>query len=84
MRKSCVLAEVPNFGRVYDCGGCGGIHVTVGPVSITFTPEAYLQFVAMMHASAANFESWLGEQRGDSEPDESTAADSFRDFGAES
>lgn len=55
----CLLAEIPNFGRVYDCGDCGNIHLTVGPVSLTLTPDAYMQLVTLVHTSAANFETWL-------------------------
>jgi hypothetical protein len=64
MRSSCILAEIPGFGRVYDRGGYGGIHVTVGPVSLTLTPEAYMQLVTKIHKSAANFESWLATNQG--------------------
>ena len=54
-----LLAEIPGFGRVFDCGACGFLHVTVGPVSVTLTPEAYMQLVAMLNTSAANFETWM-------------------------
>ena len=60
---SCLLASIPEFGRVYDCGSCGGIHVSVGQVSVTLTPEAYLQFVTLIHSSAANFEIWMEQKR---------------------
>lgn len=74
MHQSSVLAEIPGFGRVYDCGECGGIHVTVGPLSVTLTPEAYMQFVDLIHTSAANFEGWLASKR----PCDSDADGSFR------
>ncbi len=61
-RKGYVLAEIPNFGRVFDCGNCGAIHVTVGPVSLTLDPEAYMQVVALLNTSAANFELWLDKR----------------------
>jgi hypothetical protein len=62
-RKTFVLAETPSLGRVFDCGDCGNIHVTVGPVTITMEPQAYMQFVAMVHTSAANFETWMAERQ---------------------
>jgi hypothetical protein len=62
-RETCLLAEIPEFGRVYDCGECGFIHVKVGPVSVTLPPEAYMQLVALIHTSAANFETWLMHQQ---------------------
>jgi hypothetical protein len=57
--QSCVLAEAEGFGRVYDCGHCGNVHVAIGPVSLTLTPDAYMQLVEMMNTSAANFELWM-------------------------
>jgi hypothetical protein len=54
-----LLAEIPGFGRVFDCGNCGLLHLTVGPVSLTLSPKAYMQLVAMLNTSAANFESWI-------------------------
>jgi hypothetical protein len=56
---SCVLAEIPNFGKVYDCGECGNIHLSVGPVSLTLAPDAYLELTALINSSAAQFETWL-------------------------
>lgn len=35
-----LLADIPGFGRVFDCGGCGYLHLTVGPVSLTLTTES--------------------------------------------
>lgn len=51
-----ILAEFDGFGRVYRCGGCEHIHLQMGPVNVTLTPAAYLQFVAMVNSSAARFE----------------------------
>jgi len=62
-RESCLLAEIPDFGCVYDCGECGCIHVRVGPLSVRFSPQAYMQLVALIHTSAANFETWLHERQ---------------------
>ena len=53
------LALMDGFGHVYDCGSCGNIHLQVGPVSLTLAPPAYLQLVAMLSTSAANFEVWM-------------------------
>jgi len=61
-QTSCILAETDGFGRVYDCGRCGNLHVVVGPVSLTLTPEAYMQLVEMIHTSASNFEIWMQER----------------------
>ena len=58
-----LLADIPGFGRVYDCGSCGGVHVSVGQASVTLTPDAYLQFVTLIHTSAANFEVWMEHRR---------------------
>ncbi len=58
-----LLAEIPGFGRIFDCGNCGLLHLTVGPVSLTLTIEAYMQLVAMLNTSAANFESWVQGNR---------------------
>jgi len=52
----CELAATPGIGRVYECGNCAGVHIQVGPVSITLTRAAYLQVVEMLNRSAANFE----------------------------
>ena len=54
-----VLADIPGFGRVADCGRCGNLHVSVGPVSLTLAPDAYMQLVALLNTSAANFETWM-------------------------
>lgn len=68
MSKSYVLADIPNFGRVFDCGECGSIHVNVGFVSMTLTPDAYMQLVALINTSAANFEGWIAESRAERDP----------------
>ncbi|MBK9170842.1 MAG: hypothetical protein IPM24_25765 [Bryobacterales bacterium] len=56
MSQPFIYAEIPMFGRVYDCGECGCVHVQVGPVNITFQPDAYMQLVDLIHQSAANYE----------------------------
>jgi hypothetical protein len=56
---TAALAQVPGFGSVYDCGACGHVHLAIGPVAITLAREAYLQLVAMLNTSAANFEAFL-------------------------
>ena len=58
-QESLILAERPGFGRIFDCGDCGNIHVSVGPVMLTLDPQAYMQLVALVNTSAANFETWL-------------------------
>lgn len=62
-RHGCVLAEIPQFGSVFDCGSCGNIHVTVGPVSLVLAPADYMRLVTMIHTSASAFESWLEARR---------------------
>ena len=58
-----LLADIPGFGRVFDCGNCGQLHVSVGPVSLTLSVESYIQLVALLNTSAANFESWVQANR---------------------
>ncbi len=69
-RPRAILAEIPSFGRVYDCGACGCIHLQIGAVSLTLSPEAYMQVVAMVNTSAANFELWFEQSRGDGDGEE--------------
>ena len=54
-----IMAEAPGFGVIYDCGECGNVHLTVGPVSLTLEPKAYMQLVLLLNTSAANFETWM-------------------------
>lgn len=65
-REDYLLADIPNFGRVFDCGACGNIHLSVGPVSLTLAPDAYMQLVTLIHTSAANFETWLQNRQSSS------------------
>lgn len=58
-KPTATLAEIPGFGSVYDCGSCGHVHLTIGPVAITLARQAYLQVVTMLNTSAANFEALL-------------------------
>ena len=67
--EQTILAESPGFGRVYDCGDCGCIHMQVGAVSITFTPDAYMKLVAMVNTSAASMETWIQSKSGESGSD---------------
>lgn len=57
--NAILLAEEPGLGRVWDCGECGNIHVSIGPVTVCLDPAAYVNLVAMLNASAANFEEWI-------------------------
>jgi hypothetical protein len=59
-RPTVTLAEHKGFGKIYQCE-CGSIHVQAGPVSITFSTAGYMQFVEMVHTSAANFETVRSE-----------------------
>ena len=63
-KHGTTLASIDNFGQIFDCGSCGNIHFQVGPVTMTFTPDAYMQLVDMVSTSAANFETWLQERSG--------------------
>ena len=56
-KPATILASIENFGRIYRCGDCDNIHVQVGPVTVLLSIEAYMEFVALVNTSAANFES---------------------------
>ena len=71
-RPTFVLAETPGFGRIFDCGECGHIHVAIGPVTLTIDAHAYMQLVALVNTSAANFETWL-QQLGAPAPHDDSA-----------
>jgi hypothetical protein len=62
------LAATEGLGQVYDCGSCGNIHVQIGPVNLTLEPRAYMEFVALLSNSAANFELWLEQRRRQASP----------------
>jgi hypothetical protein len=64
--EQTILAESPGFGRVYDCGDCGCIHMQVGAVAITFTPDAYMKLAAMVNSNAATMEMWMQGGSGES------------------
>ena len=64
--EQTILADSAGFGRVYDCGDCGCIHMRVGAISIMFTPDTYMKLVAMVNASGASMETWIQSQSGDS------------------
>ncbi len=51
-----VLVNIDDFGRIYRCGNCDNIHLQVGPVIVLLNVEAYMQLVALVNESAANFE----------------------------
>jgi len=59
-----ILASIENFGRIYHCGDCDNIHMQVGPVIVLLSIEVYMQFVALVNTSAANFESAIAEEPG--------------------
>lgn len=56
------LAQAAGLGRVFLCGGCDHVHLTIGPVTMTLSEEAYMQLVSMLHSSAANFEVMMEER----------------------
>jgi hypothetical protein len=61
-KRGALLAAAEGFGKVYDCGSCGNIHIQVGMVSLSLSPTDYMQLVAMLSTSAANFETWMEEK----------------------
>ncbi|WP_031497210.1 hypothetical protein [Bryobacter aggregatus] len=71
-QQALILADTPGFGRIFDCGECGHIHVTIGPVSLTLEMEAYFQLVALVHTSAANFETYLQARPSEAAPNSGT------------
>ncbi len=68
------LAEIPGFGSVLDCE-CGNIHLTVGPVSLTLEQRAYMQLVALVNDSAANYEISVSRRSFDSDEANETPVD---------
>jgi hypothetical protein len=46
-----VLAERSGLGRVHLCG-CNSVHLKIGPVSISLSPEAFAQASMMMRQAA--------------------------------
>ena len=42
-----ILAEQPGLGRIYLCG-CESIHMTIGPVTVNLSPEAFAKVSAMI------------------------------------
>jgi hypothetical protein len=59
---SVSLAEREHFGRVFTCAhGC--VHVQIGPVTLSLSPDDYMQFVDLINTSAAHFEDLFHEQR---------------------
>jgi hypothetical protein len=51
-----LLAEIENFGKIYQCGHCDNIHLQAGAVSVSLNVKTYMQLVALINTSAANFE----------------------------
>jgi hypothetical protein len=76
-----ILASIPGFGQVYDCGNCGNLHLQIGPMNLTLEPKAYMQLVDLVSTSAANFELWLQQKSGHaSDADAEQQADHTQDF----
>jgi len=48
-----ILAEREGFGRVTKCE-CGAIHLQVGDLNASFSPDAYEEFVDLVRASASS------------------------------
>ena len=41
------LAEIPSLGRVWLCE-CNSIHLSIGPVTVTLAPEAFVQTASLV------------------------------------
>lgn len=41
------LAEMPSLGRIWLCG-CNSIHLSIGPVTVTLAPEAFVQTASLV------------------------------------
>lgn len=41
------LAEMSGLGRIWLCE-CNSIHLSIGPVTVTLAPEAFLQTASMV------------------------------------
>jgi hypothetical protein len=48
-----ILAEREGFGRVTKCE-CGAIHLQVGDLNASFSPDAYAEFVDLVRTSASS------------------------------
>ena len=49
-----ILADLPGLGRIRICE-CNSIHVSIGPVTINLTPEAFAQAVTLMRDAMDQF-----------------------------
>jgi hypothetical protein len=74
-----LLAANEGFGQIYDCGRCGNIHLQVGMVGLTLTPDQYMHLVSMVSTSAANFEMWLEKRSLKGISDENLPSDHGQD-----
>ncbi len=49
------LAEHPGLGQVRLCG-CNAVHLTIGPVTMTIAPEAFLQVATLVRNAMEELE----------------------------
>jgi hypothetical protein len=42
-----ILAECPGLGRIRLCG-CDAVHLSLGPVTITLAPDAFVQAAVLV------------------------------------
>jgi hypothetical protein len=45
-----ILAEHEDFGRVIKCE-CGAIHLEIGSLRVSFSPDAYVSFADLVNAA---------------------------------
>ncbi|GGH13454.1 hypothetical protein [Silvibacterium dinghuense] len=56
-----ILADLPGLGRVRVCD-CNSIHVSVGPVTLNLSPEAFAQAAAMFGDAMRRYAKLLESQ----------------------
>ena len=60
-----MLAAMNGFGAVSYCNRCQVVHLQIAAIDIALEPAAYMQLVAMISTSAANFETLLQQREND-------------------
>ena len=55
-----ILADCPGLGRVRLCD-CNSVHLTIGPVTVSLAPEAFLQTATLMRKAVEQWTEIAGE-----------------------